>query len=197
MTMHRDARFWISVAIFQAVFGLAVFAMTRSYYYAPDAVTVSPEVAPKRGSVPLWPGTVAGTDLPPPGPGTPPEPMGTDPLQIAREADEFFGSAQYDRAAALYQQLLTFDATNVETYNNLGLTLHYIGRSPEAVQKLSEGLALQPKHQRSWLTLGYINSQLGNTEQARTALTNALQMGTDEKIRESARTMLEGLAKAQ
>lgn len=195
--MHRDARFWISVAIFQVVFGLAVFAMTRNYYYAPDAVTVSSEVAPKRGSVPLWPGTVAGTELLPPGPTTPTEPMGTDPVQISRQADEFFSSAQYDKAAALYQQLLTFDAKNVETYNNLGLTLHYVGRSREAVQKLNEGLALNPTHQRSWLTLGFINSQLGNTEQARTALTNASQIGTDEEIRQSARTMLESLAKAQ
>ena len=194
--MHRDTRFWISLAIFQFVFGLAIFAMTRSYYAA-GARKVRTEVATRPESLPLWPGTVAGTDLLLPRVTSPPEPMGTDPVQIARQADAFFSSAQYDSAAALYEQLLTFDAKNVETYNNLGLTLHYVGRSREAVQKLNEGLALNPTHQRSWLTLGFINSPLGNTEQARAALTNAAQMGADEEIRQSARTLLESLANAQ
>jgi Flp pilus assembly protein TadD len=97
----------------------------------------------------------------------------------------------------LYRQLLTFDATNAEIYNNLGLTLHYLGSSEEALQKLNEGVALDPTHQRSWLTLGFVNSQLGNTEQARTALTNASQTGTDEEIHQSALKMLESLPKAQ
>ena len=194
--MSRDTRFWIAIAVFQAVFGLAVFAITR-HYYVTDPVKVNPAALLKPGSLPLWPGTVAGTGALPPGASMPPTAASTDPIEISRQADEAFSASQYDRAAALYEQLLTFDAKNVETYNNLGITLHYLGRSAEALQKLNAGLALDPTHQRSWLTLGYVNSQLGNTEQARKALTNAAQMGTDEEIHQSARTMLEGLPKAE
>lgn len=194
--MIRNARFWVSAAIFQVVFGLAVFAITR-HYYASDSDGVNPGVTTKPESVPLWPGTVMGTDALPPGSSMPPQSTSTDPVEISRQADEAFSARQYDRAAALYQQLLTFDAKNAEIYNNLGLTLHYLGRSAEALQKLNEGVALDPTHQRTWLTLGFVNSQLGNTEQARTALTNASQMGTDEEIHQSALKMLESLPKTQ
>jgi cytochrome c-type biogenesis protein CcmH/NrfG len=57
----------------------------------------------------------------------------------------------------------------------------------------SKGIAIDPDHQRSWLTLGFVNSQLGNTEQAHTALTKATQVGTDDSIRQSAMKMLEDL----
>ena len=92
----------------------------------------------------------------------------------------------------MYERLLVFDPGNVDTYNNLGLTLHYLNRSTEALGKLNDGIAVNPEHQRIWLTLGFINSQLGNTEQARAALTRA-QVGTDTTIRESAAQMLEAL----
>jgi len=194
--MIRDARFWIAVTIFQVVFGLAVFAITR-HYYLPDLDDLKTGVTPKRESFPLWPGPVAGADRQSPGSSMPPPSMSTDPVEISRQADEFFSAQQYDRAVALYRQLLTFDATNAEIYNNLGLTLHYLGNSEEALQKLNEGVAVDPTHQRSWLTLGFVNSQLGNTEQARTALTKASQAGTDEEIRQSALKMLESLPKAK
>ena len=38
-----------------------------------------------------------------------------------------------------------------------------------------------------------VNSQLGNTEKARKALTTATEVGSDESIRQSAMTMLENL----
>jgi len=93
----------------------------------------------------------------------------------------------------MYEQLLAFSPNDAEIYNNLGLTLHYLGRSTEALGRLNEGIAVDPEHQRIWLTLGYVNSQLGNIEQARAALTTAAQVGTDESIRQSAMRMLEGL----
>jgi cytochrome c-type biogenesis protein CcmH/NrfG len=55
------------------------------------------------------------------------------------------------------------------------------------------GITIDPDHQRSWLTLGFVNSQLGNTEQARIALTKATQVGSDDSIRQSASKMLQDL----
>ena len=90
----------------------------------------------------------------------------------------------------MYEQLLVFSPNDAEIYNNLGLTLYYLGRSDEALRRLNAGVAVDPEHQRIWLTLGYVNGQLGNTEQARTALTNAAQRGGNESVRESAMKML-------
>ncbi len=93
----------------------------------------------------------------------------------------------------MYERLLAFSPNNVDIQNELGLTLHYLGRSAEALRRLNDGVAANPTHQRIWLTLGFVNRQLGNTEQARAALTTATQIGTDESIRQSAMKMLENL----
>lgn len=114
----------------------------------------------------------------------------SDPAEIYRRAEEFFANQQYVQAARLYEQLLEFSPDDAEIYNNLGLTLFYLGRSDEALRRLNDGVAADPEHQRIWLTLGYVNGQLGNTEQARTALTNAVERGGNESIRETARKML-------
>lgn len=186
--MQDRARFWTLLAIFQVVFGVTVFAMTRHYYRA-DAAAVSGAGVSQLSAVPPWPQTLAGTGLALPGSAAPVAAL-TDPAQISRLADDAYGARQYDRAAELYERLLTFDPANVDVHNNLGIALHNAGRSAEALEKLSAGVARDPSHQRSWLTLGFINSQLGNIEEARAALTNAMQTGTDEKIRASAETML-------
>lgn len=43
---------------------------------------------------------------------------------------------------------------------------------------------------RGWLTLGFVNSQLGNIEQARSALTTAVRMDADNEIGQAAAEML-------
>jgi Flp pilus assembly protein TadD len=108
-------------------------------------------------------------------------------------ADDLFGKAQYDEAARLYQQALEADPKDVNTYNNLGITLHYLGRSGEALEVLNEGITLDPSYQRIWLTLGYVSSQVGQAEQARAALTKAVQMDPDSDVGQSASSMLESL----
>ena len=116
-----------------------------------------------------------------------------DPAELSRRADQFFASQQYQQAANAYERLLALDPQNAEIYNNLGLTLHYLGRSDEALRRLNEGIAVNADNQRIWLTLGFVNSQLGNVEQARKALTTATETGSNESIRQSAMSMLEAL----
>jgi tetratricopeptide (TPR) repeat protein len=190
--MIRDAKFWISMAVFQGFFGFAVFAITRDYY-AVD-VQKKPSRPPTIAqSAPVWPNSISAAEidrLSLPGLGSlAPQ----DPVEIYRQAEQFFANRQYDRAAQSYEQLLAFSPNDAEIHNNLGLTLHYLGRSNEALQRLNEGVAADPENQRIWLTLGYVNSQLGNIEEARSALTNATQIGTDDSIRQSASKMLQDL----
>lgn len=180
------------MTVFQAVFALAIFAITREYYIR-DADNVSAHATQIDRSALTWSNGISAADIARLSSSTSSEPAPQDPAEISRQADEFFASKQYDRAAELYERLLAFDPNNVDIHNNLGLTLHYLGRSAEALSRLKDGVAADPSSQRIWLTTGYINSQLGNYEQARTALTTATQIGSDESIRQSAINMLENL----
>jgi len=190
--MTRDAKFWISMTVFQVLFGFTVFAITREYYIH-DADNVSAHPSTIDQSALGWLNGITETDVTRLSSSAFSEATVQDPVEISRQADEFFANKQYDRAADSYERLLAFSPNNVEIHNNLGLTLHYLGRSTEALRRLNDGVAADPANQRIWLTLGFVNSQLGNTEQARTALTTATQIGSDESIRQAAREMLENL----
>lgn len=190
--MNRDAKFWITMAGFQVLFGLVVFAFTRDHYRH-EAGIVRPQPTTVQQPATAWTGAITASDItrlssPPSN-----DLLIQDPVEISRQAEDYFASKQYDRAAVMYERLLAFSPNDGEIHNNLGLTLHYMGRSTEALERLNEGVAVDPDNQRTWLTLGYVNSQVGNTEQARAALTKAAEMGTDESIRQSAMKMLEGL----
>jgi tetratricopeptide (TPR) repeat protein len=190
--MIRDTKFWVSIAVFQVLFGLAVFAFTRDYY-GHEVGVVRSEPSTARQPAPDWTGGISASDVARLSLPTSNDLLIEDPVEISRQAEDYFASKQYDRAAAMYERLLAFSPNDGEIYNNLGLTLQYLGRSTEALQRLNEGVAVDPENQRIWLTLGYVNSQVGNTEQARVALTRATQIGTDESIRQSATKMLEAL----
>jgi predicted Zn-dependent protease len=180
------------MTVFQVAFGLTVFAITRQYYIRDtDEVIANPTAV--RQTVPEWPENSAQSDLEQLISAFPGQPIIGDTGAITRQADEYFSEQQYDRAADLYEQLLAAGLSDVKIYNNLGITLHYLGRSAEALHVLNEGVAVDPAYQRIWLTLGFVNSQTGNTVQARSALTTAVQMGADSEVGQSATTMLNTL----
>lgn len=197
--VNRDGRFWIGMAVFQVAFGLAVFALTRQYYLEPPAQIGGSALAETSTAVadtssgPGWTESITAANLEQFDLSVPNQADMRDPVAVSRQANSYFANGQYAQAADLYEKLLEFGPDNADTYNNLGLTLHYLGRSDEALKRLEEGLAADATHQRTWLTLGFVNSQLGNTDAARTALTNAVQMGADAEIRRSATEMLESL----
>jgi tetratricopeptide (TPR) repeat protein len=190
--MINNRKFWIMMAVFQVVFGLSVFAITRQYYlYDSDSVSTDPTTTGQSSSV--WPDQTENINSTLINSATFSQSTIGDPAEISRQADEFFANQQYDAAAGLYERLLTLGMNNADTYNNLGLTLHYVGRSTEALSRLNEGAAADPTYQRIWLTLGFVNSQLGNFEQARTALTTAVKLNSDNQVGRSSAKMLENL----
>jgi Flp pilus assembly protein TadD len=190
--MARNYKFWITLAVVEVLFGLTVFALTRQYYLA-DAEIGSTESAATIAALPERPNNITVADLARFDLIVPSQAVSDDPVEISRQANDRFAAGQYDQAAGLYEKLLAFSPDNADTYNNLGITLHYLGRSGEALERLNEGVAADPTHQRIWLTLGFVSSQMGDTEKARAALTQALQLGADEDIRKSANEMLENL----
>jgi tetratricopeptide (TPR) repeat protein len=196
--MMRNPRFWALLAVFQLLFGLTVFALTRQYYVS------GPQKASAAAQQPAPASPDEGRSNPhanlrnnPTGdlaelmssfPG-----QAQDPAALARQGDQFFAEQRYDLAAQRYRQAIDAGSRDANDYNSLGLTLHYLGRSAEALQVLNEGLALDSTCQRIWLTLGYVNSQLGNAGPAREALTTAVRMGPDNEIGQSAAKMLDSL----
>ena len=180
------------MTVFQIVFGLTIFTITRQYYI-PDSDNVSNE--PTEISQPsfVWPDGITETNPAQLNSSTFSQSTIEDPAEISRQAGEYFTKKQYDKAAELYERLLVLGPNNVETYNNLGITLHYTGRSNEALRRLNEGIAIDPAHQRIWLTLGFVNSQLGNTKQARAALNTAADLNASNEIGKSAIKMLADL----
>jgi tetratricopeptide (TPR) repeat protein len=190
--MALNLKFWIPMTMFQIVFGLTVFAITRQYYIQ-DSDNLSDE--PTEISQPsfVWPDGIMETNPAQLNSSTFSQSTIEDPAEILRQADEYFTKKQYDKAAELYERLLVLGPNNVETYNNLGITLHYLGRSSEALSRLNEGVAVDPTHQRIWLTLGFVYSQVGNTENARTALITAAKIDADNEIGKSAVKMIENL----
>jgi len=180
----RKAGFWIGLAVFQVLFGLVVFGLTREYYLdrpAPPRTGSStlPAMLPQafRDAVATLPAT-----SPPPGSET--------PEAMAERADARFQARDYAEAAVLYERLVALDPGNPALLNNLGITLHYLGRSDEALARLNEGLAADPEHQRSWLTVGFVNAQLGRRDAAQAALENAVRLDAGNDVGQSAARML-------
>ena len=177
------------IATFQVVFGLVVFAITRQIYLHDASndndfpITLQPLASD-------WSDRVLQINPALLNAATQNRPTLQDPAEISRQANEYFANQQYSMAASLYGQLLLIDPSNVDTHNNLGITLHYLGRSAEALDRLNEGARLDPGYQRIWLTLGFVNQQRGNIEEARAALTTAAEMGTDTAVGKSAQRML-------
>ena len=64
----------------------------------------------------------------------------------------------------------------------MGITLHYLGKSSEAILRLNEGVAIDLTHQRIWLTLGFVNSQISDTVQTHTALNTAAKINAGNEI---------------
>ena len=186
--MFKSPKFWIPMIAFQIVFGLSIFTITRQYYIQDLVDTGAAPSGTEQASIAM-PSQSASMNISLSNLTTF-TPSPTDPVEIARLANEYFSLNQYDRAAEMYQQLLTLNPSNVDIYNNLGITLHYLGKSTEAIDKLNEGATLDPTYQRIWLTLGFVNTQLGNLEQARSALETAVKIGTDNDVGRSAEQML-------
>jgi len=186
--LPKSKRFWTGMIVFQVVYGAVIFAATRAYYE--DEAR-----PPARVSVPIadpgqWRPAVSLEALQglTPNAGIP-----DDPATILRLADQYYADKNYAQAARHYERLLDFDPSNPDVRNNLGLTLQYSGRTSEALAMLRESVTAHPEHQRSWLTLGFVNRQAGDLAAARRALEKAISIDAANDVGQSAQRMLDEL----
>lgn len=187
--MNKDRRFWLALGVFQIGFGALVFGITREYY-SPDPQVAASATELRGNASTEW--TVAVDDaliesL------TSLQPATNDPVEIARLANASFSAKEYTNAAEYYDRLLKFDPDNPDVRNNLALTLQYLGRSNVALQHLLDNVERHPEHQRSWLTLGFVYGQTGDTAGARRALGKAIDINANNGVGRSAQDMLNSL----
>ncbi|MDH3805944.1 MAG: hypothetical protein OEU90_10810, partial [Gammaproteobacteria bacterium] len=86
--MIRDARFWISMTVFQVLFGLAIFAVTRDYYVQ-DTDSVSAHTVTADRSVPVWPNNITENDIARLSSSELSQPTVQNPADMSRQADEY------------------------------------------------------------------------------------------------------------
>jgi tetratricopeptide (TPR) repeat protein len=92
--------------------------------------------------------------------------------------------------------VIELDPEDLDAYNDLGLALHYSGRSQAGLETLQEGAAKDPEFQRIWLTMGFVSAQAGDPAGAHPALEKARDLDPDNGIGQEATRML-GLLKGE
>ena len=75
---------------------------------------------------------------------------------LSRLADAYFDKKQFDEAVKYYKKVIELKPDDASTYNEIGLSLHYQGKSAEGVRYIDEGIKKNPYFQKIWLTKGFI-----------------------------------------
>jgi tetratricopeptide (TPR) repeat protein len=188
-THHKLARFqrWVAILALQTLFGASVFILTKAHYSRVAGTPPAVEAAAA--------GSAAGRPTAPPIPAS--SFASNDPALLRNQAAQQFQSQDYAGAVASYQRLVALEPGDPDLLNNLGLVLHYVNRSEDAIDRLQEALALNDRHQRSWLTLGFVRKDLGENQTARAAFERVLRINDKSSMATEARRMLDSLDASQ
>jgi cytochrome c-type biogenesis protein CcmH/NrfG len=183
---------WLQTLALLLIASAIVFAVTRQMYVgvaptdaATSSVSAAPAATPRNDQLVVNTAmleTLLSSDT-----------RQKDPATMSLLANEYFANGQFEEAADLYSQLSALDPGSVDLQNNLGLTLHYINRSEEALAVLTKGSKMNPGNQRIWLTLGFVNKALGNDDAAKSSLQTAERINPDSDVGKSASRMLSEL----
>lgn len=157
-----------------AAAGLAVvFLVWRSYHN--DAPRIESYAAPAAAPAP----SVAGA-------------LQTETVETLNLlAERHLSARRYGEAIRVYRKMLELEPKNASILNELGLSLHYDGKSAEAIETLRKATALDPKLQRAWLSLGFALKSSGQDAKARAALEKTIALGASTPQGVEARRMLE------
>lgn len=154
MSVEKEETSWASVAVLAAA-GLGIALLVwRSYVH--DAPRVQAYRAPAAA--------VSGS------------PRIETAQSLGSLAEGHLAARRYDEAAKVYRRMLEVEPKDASIHNELGLALHYGGKSDEAVAALKKATTLDPKLQRAWLSLGFVLKSLGREKPARAALERAIAL---------------------
>ncbi len=98
------------------------------------------------------------------------------PESLAILGDRYFESNRFQDAIDIYEKVLKLNPDDVDTYNDLGLALHYSGKSGRAIDILRKGTEVNPSFQRMWLSLGFVLTATGKNDEAKEALKKTMEL---------------------
>jgi Flp pilus assembly protein TadD len=176
-----------TIAVFIVIFGVVIFATTRSYYTTEKPANQEYEISPipeslmqfsskERQLLALISKDPENADL------------------LTRLGDLYFENKRFEQAIEEYNKVLKINPADVDTYNDLGLALHYTGSSDTAIETLRKGTEVTPSYQRIWLSLGFVLSQAGKNDEARDALKKTIDLGANSEVGLEAKRILDFLS---
>jgi tetratricopeptide (TPR) repeat protein len=170
---------WIIIAVILIACVIAVFAILRSPY----KIKTTAEKDSLRG--PIADSEV--TKMPP----LESEALTREnPEELAALGDRYFENSRFAQAIKFYEKVLQLNPKDVDTYNDMGLALHYTGQTERALAILRKGANGNPSFQRIWLSLGFVLASTGKDEEAKEVLSKALELDpSSEQGREAKRIL--------
>ena len=113
-----------------------------------------------------------------------------DAKALAEVADLYFDQHKFPDAIEYYKKAIALDPQDIDSYNDLGLSYHYIGKPEEGLKYVDEALRRNPVYQRVWLTKGFILATTGRIPEARTAWEKAYSIDPNSDVGRSAASFL-------
>lgn len=114
-----------------------------------------------------------------------------DAKAFAEVGSIYFDQHKFTEAIEYYKKALALDPEDVNSYNDMGLSYHYMGMSDEGLKYVEEGIKKNPAYQRIWLTKGFILAIKGNIADARAAWEKAYKMDPNSDVGKSSASFLE------
>ncbi|MBI4825048.1 MAG: tetratricopeptide repeat protein [Nitrospirae bacterium] len=115
------------------------------------------------------------------------------PESLALMGDKYFEGGQYVQAISVYRKVLELNPKDVDTYNDLGLSLHYTRQTDEAIDILKKGTQLDSNYQNIWLSLGYVLAQSARNDEAKIVLKHTVDINPNSPQGEEAGKWLDNL----
>ena len=92
---------------------------------------------------------------------------------LSERAAKAFGQGKWAEARKAYEEMLREDPNNALTLANLGAVEQAAGKLKEAQDYLQRAVAINPALQQSWISLGMVSYEKGDTYLALSALSHA------------------------
>ena len=183
--------------LFLLVYGVGILAFAR-WWYAPEPAVSQAQAKPSLNgqaseSREALPGSETKPVADPPQAMPPANAPLAEGQSLRVRAQSAYAAGDYASAATYYEQALAQSPGDVELSNNLGLVLHYLGRTAQAIELLEAAAVDHPSHQRVWLTYGFVLANAGHEDRAREALLRARDLDPQSAIGAEATRILEPL----
>ena len=182
-------RFWFGIIIIQVMVGGGIFLLTKAHYQGAGLLSRESSAT----TIPVGarlPSSTAPSN-------SPPLAASARPVEATRaiiaDANKQFAAQDYEAAARSYIEVVRREPSNTDMRNNLAISLHYAGRSAEALDAAKDGLRMAPDHQRTLLTLGFIQRATGDQANARDSLTRAVAQDASSTVGLEAQRLLQSM----